>query len=113
MGRVLRALRLLPREVNDARSEALDEWAKDLEKTAKDLAPVRRGVLRDHIESQVAHNAGVAFVRVVGGLDYPYYVEKGTSKMEAQPFLGPAAAIHRRTGERALQRIVPGRLGRG
>jgi HK97 gp10 family phage protein len=112
--RALRRIRLLPREVNDARNEALREWAADLEKTAKDLAPKRTGRLERSIEADVSHNAGVAFVRVVGkATQYAYYVEKGTSKMKAQPFLGPAAQIHRRTGERALQRIVPRHVGRG
>jgi len=112
--RALRRIRLLPREVNDARNEALREWATDLEKTAKDLAPKRTGKLMRSIESDISHNAGVAFVRVVGkATEYAYYVEKGTSKMDAQPFLGPAAQIHRRTGERALERIVPRHVGRG
>lgn len=112
--RALRRIRLLPREVNDGRNEALREWASDLEKTAKELAPVRSGHLRDSIESEINHGAGKAFVRVVGtATKYGYYVEKGTSKMKDQPFLGPAAQIHRRTGERALERIVPRRLGRG
>ncbi|KOG22000.1 HK97-gp10 family putative phage morphogenesis protein [Streptomyces viridochromogenes] len=110
----LARLRLIPARVNEARSEALRDWAEALEKTAKDLAPVRRGVLRDSIQAKVNESSGKAWVRVdpTQSLDYPYYVEKGTSKMEAQPFLGPAAQIHRRTGERALRRAVPRRLGR-
>jgi len=116
MGTLLRRLRELPSRVNSARNEALEQWAKDLEKTAKDLAPVRTGNLRDRIESKINYTTGRAWIRIapdagIGG-DYPYWVEKGTSKMEAQPFLGPAAQIHRRTGERALRRAAPRFLGR-
>jgi len=108
IGRVLRRIRLLPREINDTRNEALDKWAEDLQKTARDLAPKRTGNLRNSIESRVNYARGVAWVRVVGKpTEYAYYVEKGTSKMEDQPFLGPAAQIHRRTGERALREAAP------
>lgn len=110
----LARLRLLPTRVNEARSEALREWAQDLEKTAKELAPVRGGTLRDSIEAKVNESSGKAWVQIAPGKarEYAYYVEKGTSKMDDQPFLGPAAQIHRRTGERAMQRAGRRRLGR-
>jgi len=113
MNRLVRSLRNLPNRLNNARNEALDEWADALAQTAKDLAPIRRGVLRDDIQARKNVNSGTAWVAVYGrALQYAYYVEKGTSKMEAQPFLGPAAQIHRRTGERAVRRAVPRWLGR-
>jgi HK97 gp10 family phage protein len=104
----------LPRRVNDARNEALEKWAQDIEKTAKDLAPVRSGALRNSIESKVNTGSGKAWVQIQNGKtrEYAYYVEKGTSKMSDQPFLGPAAQIHRRTGERAMQRAASRHLGR-
>jgi HK97 gp10 family phage protein len=98
--------------VNQARSEALRDWAEALEKTAKDLAPVRKGNLRDSIEARVNESSGKAWVQIKPGKtrEYAYYVEKGTSKMKDQPFMGPAAQIHRRTGERAMQRTARRRL---
>jgi HK97 gp10 family phage protein len=112
--RALSRIGLLPSRANEARAEAIREWATALEKTAKELAPVRKSDLRDSIEAKVNESAGKAWVYVRPGKtrEYAYYVEKGTSKMEAQPFLGPAAQIHRRTGERALRRVAPRRLGR-
>jgi HK97 gp10 family phage protein len=110
----LARLRLLPARMNEARNDALREWAEAIEKTAKDLAPVRHGKLRDSIEAKVNKSSGKAWVQIKPGpaREYAYYVEKGTSKMEDQPFLGPAAQIHRRTGERAIQRATGRHLGR-
>lgn len=107
-------LRLLPARVNEARNEALREWAADLEKTAKELAPKRTGDLERSIQARVNTSSGKAWVEIAPGKtrEYAYYVEKGTSKMEDQPFLGPAAQIHRRTGERAMRRAAPRFLGR-
>ncbi|MFE9381778.1 HK97-gp10 family putative phage morphogenesis protein [Streptomyces sp. NPDC007025] len=103
----------LPTRLNRARNRALEEWASELEKTAKDLAPVRTGRLRSSIESSVNKTSGKAWVRVRGqATEYAYYVEKGTSKMNDQPFMGPAAALHRRTGECAVRNAVPRFLGR-
>lgn len=113
MRNALARLRQLPGRANRLRNEALEQWAAELEKTAKDLAPVRRGVLRDSIEARVNTSAGKAWVYVRGpATEYAYYVEKGTSKMADQPFLGPAAQIHRRTGERELRRLAPRFLSR-
>lgn len=110
----LARLRLLPSRVNEARAEALREWASALEKTAKELAPKRSGDLERSIRARVNEGSGKAWVEIAPGKtrEYAYYVEKGTSKMEDQPFMGPAAQIHRRTGERAMRRAAPRRLGR-
>jgi HK97 gp10 family phage protein len=102
----LARIRLLPRRIDELRVVALNQWAEDLAKTAKELAPVRTGALRESIETNVNERSGKAWVQIKPGKtrDYAYYVEKGTSKMEDQPFLGPATQIHARTGERELQR---------
>jgi HK97 gp10 family phage protein len=110
----LARIRLLPARMNEARNEALREWAHDLEKTAKELAPKRSGDLERSIEAKVNTRSGKAWVQIKPGKtrEYAYYVEKGTSKMADQPFMGPAAQIHRRSGERAMQRAAPRFLGR-
>lgn len=107
-------LRMLPARANAARNEALREWASDLEKTAKELVPKRTGRLHDAIEAKVNTSSGKAWVQLAPGpaREYGYYVEKGTSKMADQPFMGPAAQIHRRSGERALRQVAPRFFGR-
>lgn len=110
--RAVARIKTLPLRMNRIRNAALDSWAADLEKTARDLAPVRRGVLRGDIKTRKNTTAGKAWVGVYGeAYKYGYYVEKGTSKMKDQPFLGPAAQIHRRTGERAVREATPRFLG--
>lgn len=111
----LRRIGLLPKQVNEAQAEAIREWATALEKTAKELAPKRTGALERSIQARINESAGKAWVEIKPGKtrEYAYYVEKGTSKMQDQPFLGPAAQIHRRTGERLLRRTVPRHVGRG
>lgn len=114
MRTALARLAQIPGRANRLRNEALDEWATDLKKTAQDLVPKRTGALHDSIDSRINGRSGKAWVEIKQGKtrEYAYYVEKGTSKMDDQPFLGPAAQIHRRTGERALQRAAPRFLGR-
>lgn len=99
----------IPRRANNLRAEVLNQWAEDLQKTAKELAPFQSGALRESIETKVNSSSGKAWVQIKPGKtrEYAYYVEKGTSKMADQPFLGPAAQIHARTGERELQRAAP------
>lgn len=110
--RAIARIAQLPRRINEARTEALREWATALEKTAKDLAPKAKGDLERSIESKVNASSGKAWVQIRPGKtrEYAYYVEKGTSKMDAQPYMGPAAQIHRRTGERAMRRATPRHL---
>ncbi|MFC4494068.1 HK97-gp10 family putative phage morphogenesis protein [Streptomyces ovatisporus] len=109
---ILRRIRGLPTLADLARRDAIDTWADELKATAKRLAPVDTGKLRKQIESRVNYTSGNAWVGVWGSArEYAYYVEKGTSSMPDQPYLGPAAQIHRRTGERALAREINRRMG--
>lgn len=65
----------------------VDEIAQD----AQDLAPVRTGALRDSIHGDVVEDSPVEVRgRVSADVDYAAYVELGTYKMVAQPYLQPA-----------------------
>lgn len=67
--------------------QLLDGYATSIEAAAKSNCPVRTGRLRDSIEIR---NDGPT-ARLIGtDLYYAIYVEKGTSRMAAQPFLRPA-----------------------
>lgn len=53
---------------------------------AKEVVPVRTGHLRDSIDIQ---GEGQNFIEVGADADYAAFVEFGTSRMEAQPYMTP------------------------
>lgn len=58
---------------------------------AKRLAPVDTGRLRSSIAEELRHD-GSGLVEIVGtDVEYAPFVELGTSRARAQPFLRPAA----------------------
>lgn len=75
------------------RTELVRSTALFVEADAKRRAPVRTGALRRSIQSVI--RAAAAVVRV--GVDYGVYVEYGTHRMPARPYLRPAveAAVPR------------------
>lgn len=74
--------------------------ADDVVEKARDIVPVRFGFLRDSIRaSKVGRGEYQAHARSTEGganRDYAHFVEYGTSKMTAQPFMRPAYLIMRR-----------------
>lgn len=60
---------------------------------AESLAPVKTGIMRGDVAYKVVaqHNQITGYVGVKKGKAfYAYFVERGTSKMRAHPFLRPA-----------------------
>jgi HK97 gp10 family phage protein len=84
---------------------AVQDWAKEiafrLAERAKEIVPVRTGhllasisaVFGEDAEDPESDGSPRAFepVQVVADTPYASFVEFGTSKMAAQPFMGPAA----------------------
>ena len=72
----------------------MKEKAERILDAAKDNAPVDTGALRDsgHIEKEDDVTYQIIFDAPVlnGDGSYARYVEEGTSKMDAQPYLRPA-----------------------
>lgn len=66
---------------------ALVRIGLECESYAKDLCPVKTGRLRNSITNYVEGNAAYVGTNV----EYAPFVEEGTSKQKAQPFLRPAA----------------------
>lgn len=69
---------------------ALVRIGLECESYAKDLCPVKTGRLRNSITNYVEGNAAYVGTNV----EYAQFVEEGTSKQKAQPFLRPAAVDH-------------------
>ncbi|MBQ0088117.1 MAG: HK97 gp10 family phage protein [Prevotellaceae bacterium] len=69
---------------------AMNNAVLRIERDAKINAPVDTGALRNSIASTVETGSGVIEGIVYTPLEYAPYVEYGTWKMKAQPFMGPA-----------------------
>lgn len=88
--------------------EAATKWAKeDFIPVAKQACPVgETGALRDSINYEVNPKQ----VRVFAEKEYATFVENGTSKQKAQPFMRPAAEktrpkLSQRTREALAKRL--------
>lgn len=73
-------------EYQGALTARLENIGKDLREDAKSRCPVRTGALKNSIFSVVTDNE----CTVGSPLEYAQFVEYGTWKMAAQPFLEPA-----------------------
>lgn len=72
--------------------DALDEIGDRAERYAKELAPVDTGRLRNSITHAVEESEKAAYIGT--NVEYAPYVELGTSRQKAQPYLRPAATEH-------------------
>lgn len=70
---------------------ALKDIGKFIQKEAAENAPVKTGALRSSIDYQVSGDE----LQVGSDLDYAAKIELGDSKVNAQPFLEPAAINNR------------------
>lgn len=82
----------------EAVNQGIEKACQMVENTAKENCPVDTGVLRGSITHEVKDGQGTVGTNV----EYAEYVEFGTSKMAAQPYLYPALAAH----EAAIPEIV-------
>lgn len=73
--------------VSDIPTKALAAAADQMVTGATGIVPVRTGNLRDSIQAESASSTSVA---VTAEADYAAYVELGTSKMGAQPYMRPS-----------------------
>jgi HK97 gp10 family phage protein len=100
-GDINRLLQSLPTEIFDQVEQVLMNGALRLAERARELVPIRTGHLLESIspvfgegaEDPDSDGSPRAFdpVQVIADTPYASFVEFGTSKMAAQPFMGPAA----------------------
>lgn len=100
------ALRQIAAQAPDLAARVLDNAAMRVEASAKQRCPVDTGRLRSSIQV-----GGDGLQRTVGtNVEYGPYIEFGTSKRPAKPFLGPAAEQERPKFEAAVEAAL-NRLG--
>ena len=80
------------KQAHTATNRELDLSSKRIGRMAKIKAPVDTGELKNTIFSA---KAGKLTYKVTAPQHYAIYVEKGTRKMRAQPFLKPALDAER------------------
>lgn len=75
-----------------------------IEQRAKELTPVRTGNLRRSIHSQLADSRPESASAKVGtNVEYSPYVEYGTRRMSARPYLRPALDEKRAEARRVIK----------
>lgn len=87
LDKFMRKVQNKPREARRAVSAELQRSALRVERKAKMKAAVDTGFMRNGI---FVVRVGMLRYKVISPAGYSVYVELGTRKMKAQPFLGPA-----------------------
>lgn len=90
--RLVRQLAIKSKQARIATDRQLELSSKRIERMAKVKAPVDTGALKNSIFSA---KAGNLTYKVTAPQHYAIYVEKGTRKMRAQPYLKPALDTER------------------
>lgn len=98
-------LRGIADRVAGVTEEAVAEFARDVEQHMKGVVPVDTGVLRDSIS---AEKQGEGWTVGPRGVDYAEYVENGTSRSPAQPYVAPTLQWARQEGPKRIARRVEG-----
>ena len=88
---IRRKLAVAPHNIREVAHHSLASDINTMEDEAKHIVPVRTGNLRDSIFTKE-----IAQMSFIIGADAPYagFVEYGTSRMMARPFLRPAMLMY-------------------
>ncbi|QKY78558.1 hypothetical protein SEA_DRYAD_20 [Streptomyces phage Dryad] len=100
-------LRNLSDRVAGVTEEAVAEFAADVETHMKGVVPVDTGKLRDSIKAEKAGNGYTVGPR---GVEYASYVENGTSRSPAQPYVAPTIQWARQEGPKRIARRIEGEI---
>lgn len=87
----------------------VSKTAYDIEGTGKANAPVDTG----YLESTISTDLDGLEAEIGPTAEYGGYVEDGTSRMAAQPYMGPAVEVHVPKFEGAVARLGEGAIARG
>lgn len=105
LGPLSARLAAAPARARDLNTKAVRKTAVDIASTAKSSAPVDTGYLRSSIRPGGGGGGDVAVGTVTPAANYASYVEHGTARMRARPFLAPAHARHAPAMAQALSQL--------
>ncbi len=86
---------MVAQAIRDGALLGVREGALLIENSAKENSPVRTGNLRRSIHTEVSESPDEITATVGPSADYGIYVEFGTRKMAAQPYMRPAFEANR------------------
>lgn len=92
--------------INEEVLRALERIGQAAEGYAKDLCPVDTGNLRSSITHVVDESNGAVYIG--SNTSYAPFVELGTVKQQAQPYLKPAATEHGQTYRNIMEEELKG-----
>lgn len=95
-------LRRIESQLQKALSNAVKKAAFSIEATAKSLAPVDTGLLRNSIQTRVESPMKAT---VGTSVEYAEYQEFGTRHQKGKAFLTPAADVEKKKFEKELQNL--------
>jgi len=84
----------------------VQQIAEDIADLARELVPVDTGALQASIEATKVEAYHWEVTAGDEAADYATYVEHGTTRMAAQPFLTPAADAHKERYFRGVAQLV-------
>ncbi|QNR51962.1 hypothetical protein phiRKBJ001_20 [Streptomyces phage phiRKBJ001] len=98
-------LERLADRIAGATEEAINDFADDVVIHMKGVVPVDTGKLRDSISKQ---GSGLNVTVGPRGVNYAEYVEYGTSRSPAQPYVRPTIEWVKRNGPPRIARRIEG-----
>ncbi|MDA8212163.1 MAG: HK97 gp10 family phage protein [Clostridia bacterium] len=110
------ALEKVGQNVEEVLVEAVMAGAKVIEKASKDKAPVKTGKLKRSIGVKLKERTPYNAIATIGPNDEGFYgtfVELGTKKMAAKPFLRPAFDENVQEARKEIRRVLKEAVERG
>lgn len=96
------SLRRMPARIRPMAQAVVEKTSADIERDGKIKAPVDTGNLKSSIGREVKELEA----EIGPTANYGIYLELGTSRMAAQPYMGPAADLHTPAFEAAMTKIA-------
>lgn len=98
-------LQALADKIAGVTNEAISDFADEVETHMKGIVPVDTGKLKESIKKE---QAGTGYTVGPRGVDYASYVENGTSRSPAQPYVAPTVQWARANGPKRIARRIEG-----
>lgn len=105
MNRLAASLAAAGPRVGIRAGQAMSKALNDIQAGAKNRAPVDTGALKNSITHEYTRNGNTLRGEVGPTVSYGNWVENGTSRMRAQPYLRPASDAVRPGYEASLEQL--------